>query len=110
MISAEEFDEEAYDALALSFSGLNNKFMEHRLLLMKVILSQLPQSERVKMADHTVDKLLGNPPAPGRREKARNKRFEDGDVRHKHGAIDAGSKREPFDVRKAEDEEPNQGE
>ncbi len=113
VIVAPEFDPQAFDALAVDLSGLNNRLMDHRLVTIKSILSRLPQAEREKMADHTVERLLGAP-REGKRAmmRARNAQANNkdgmgaaagmmnGDMPPaKPGAIEAAPGDVPFDAR-----------
>ena len=71
IITAESFDLAAFDAQAKALQDLNVQFSEHRLEALRDILSQLPQAERAKLADHTVDKLFGRPEY-GRHKKGKH--------------------------------------
>lgn len=74
LIMAEEFDEQAYSFLAQEMKTLSMQLMTHRLITIKTILSQLPQAERAKMAEHTANMLLGNPPPrPSSMQRRRKK-------------------------------------
>jgi uncharacterized membrane protein len=112
IISAPELDERAYDTLADELKVLNGKLMDHRLTTIKSIFSQLSQEERVKMAEHTVEKMLGNPPQDrqgGVRNHGEFKRFPNSGINssermHKKGAIEVEGDIAPFDAsRPAED-------
>lgn len=62
LLSAPEFDGAAYDVMAEKLEVFSGQMMGHRVSVIKEIFSQLPQEERLKMAGHTVDKMLGKPP------------------------------------------------
>ncbi len=112
VITAPEMDGDAYDALAEELKILNGKLMDHRISSIKAIFAGLPQEERAKIADHTVEKLLGKPPRPEKREGMRShktRRF-DSERMHKKGAIDAAPGRMPFEAREPLDPPANQAE
>ena len=107
VLIAPEFDGDVYDAFAGEFRILNGQLMDNRLSAIKSIFSKLPQEERVKIADHTVEKILGKPPHS---RKGRIGTREDGYSPHsginssgridKKGAIRAERGRTPFDARR----------
>ncbi len=59
VIVAEEFDSVAFDAAARDLLTLKEAFSDRKVKFMEGVLSQLPQEERVKLADHMVEKLFG---------------------------------------------------
>lgn len=69
VIMAEEFDPDVYDELATELKSIKGPLLDHKLEIIKGVLSQLPQDERVKLADHTVDKLFGKSFHKGRKNR-----------------------------------------
>lgn len=73
VLTAEEFDPVAYDALAQEIQAMNTQFSAKRLEHIKRIATKLPQEERKKLAKHAVSKLFGK---SGHRKGKR--KFKDG--------------------------------
>ncbi|MCK5374959.1 MAG: periplasmic heavy metal sensor [Alphaproteobacteria bacterium] len=109
VIVAKEFDGNSYDMIADEFEDLNDKLMKHRLTMIKAILSQLPQSERVKIVDHTVERMLGSPRSirNGKKDAVRFRHHvhqgdigaQDETMKQNHGAIQPVSGQPPFEAR-----------
>ena len=59
VLTAEDFDPVAYDAVAEKMIEFNGTFMQGRIDTIKKIFAKLPKEERVKLADHTIEKLTG---------------------------------------------------
>jgi len=59
VLTAEDFDPTAYDAVAEKMIEFNGTFMQGRIEAIKEVFAKLPQEERLKLADHTIDKLTG---------------------------------------------------
>lgn len=62
VIVAEEFDSAAFDMAARELLALKESFSNSKMKFIEGVLSQLPQEERVKLADHMVEKLFGKAP------------------------------------------------
>jgi|GEM_PF-3760133 len=114
ILSASEFDGEAYDELAAELGALKGKFMEHRFAAIKTIFSQLPQEERAKIAGHTVEKMLGKPPHGRKirihhRETIRSSHsgVNESQRIHKRGAIEAAPGKRSFDAREVIEDDGN---
>lgn len=59
VLIAEDFDTLAYDKVAEKMVEFNGIFMRDRIDAIKEVFAKLPQEERVKLADHTIEKLTG---------------------------------------------------
>lgn len=59
VMTAEEFDSEAFDKAAEELAGYRDRIQEIKLQATKDILSQLPQAERAKMADRMAEAIGG---------------------------------------------------
>ncbi|MGN7439198.1 MAG: periplasmic heavy metal sensor [Alcanivorax sp.] len=59
VLIAEDFDALAYDKVAEKMVEFNGIFMRDRIDAIKEVFAKLPQEERVKLADHTIEKLTG---------------------------------------------------
>lgn len=59
IISAPEFNVQAFDAAVQDWQGFNQKMMQGKMETFKGILTQLPQGERQKLARRFVDVLTG---------------------------------------------------
>ncbi len=62
ILSAPEFDVNAYDAFVAEFKTLNWKLMDSRLNAVRDIFSKLPVEERRKIAGYMAGKILGKVP------------------------------------------------
>lgn len=77
VITAEQFDENAFDAAMQDWQAFNSQVTEGKKLSFKVLLKQLPQEERIKLAEHLVQVLLGTKERGKGRKVEMKKRFEE---------------------------------
>ncbi len=69
VMTADEFDPEAFDRAAAELTGLRDRMAEIKLQATKDILSKLPKEERAKMAHHMAVKIGGGMEHKVRRDR-----------------------------------------
>lgn len=82
VMTAKAFDPEAFDGLAIELKSIKADLLDHKLEVIKTVLSKLPQEERAKLAKHIAEKLFGDGGRDGRKDRPRR---SDNNVRH--GAV-----------------------
>jgi uncharacterized membrane protein len=119
ILIAPDFDGDAYDVLVAEFKAVNDKLIDGRMEITKILFSQLSQEERAKLAEHIVEKMMGNPPherSERRSRRGRDQHFshpQEGEAEHvmrKAGAIEAQRGRAIFDSRELQESDTNPSE
>lgn len=77
VVTAEQFDEQAFDAAMQDWQAFNAKVTEGKKGSLSALLKQLPQEERIKLSEHVVQILIGEKDRGKGRRGDMRKRMED---------------------------------